>query len=250
MAENDSIEMTIEELSAQSGVSTRNIRAFQSKLLLPPPDTYQRVGYYNEGHLARLKLITSLQNQGFSLSGIGELLSAWEKGKSLDEVLGFESALTSQWGKKPKRYTADELKEVLLPIKFSEKLISHLESLGLLNREEDGYRVHPQVLEMAVESVKAGVPLEVIFQEADVALNGLKKMADHLISVYLRHVWEPFVQEGQPDEKLASLAEIIQRLRVLATNVTATLVGDALETAIEQATGNYMRKSQSRKKEK
>ncbi|MGK5090544.1 MerR family transcriptional regulator [Deltaproteobacteria bacterium TL4] len=85
--------MTIEELSIISGVSSRNIRAFQSKALLPAPTMRLRAGFYNEGHLARLKLITSMQKQGFSLTGIAELLGAWEKGKSLDEVLGFESIM-------------------------------------------------------------------------------------------------------------------------------------------------------------
>jgi len=131
MNQSDSLGMTIEELSAQSGVTTRNIRAYQSKSLLPPPKTHQRVGFYNEGHLARLKLITSMQKQGFSLSGIAELLGAWEKGKSLDEVLGFERALTINWGQKPKLYNEVEVKKMLGPIEFTDKLIRRIEKTGI-----------------------------------------------------------------------------------------------------------------------
>src|SRR5690242_3751536 len=87
--------MTIEELSSRSGVTTRNIRAYQSRGLLPAPVSRpgQRSAFYTAEHLARLRLVNRLQERGFSLAGIADLLQAWGGGQSLEQVLGIESAI-------------------------------------------------------------------------------------------------------------------------------------------------------------
>src|SRR6266404_3110859 len=86
--------MTIEELSSRSGVTTRNIRAYQSRGLLPAPVARagERAAFYTAEHLARLRLVSRLQERGFSLAGIADLLDAWAGGKSVEQVLGIESA--------------------------------------------------------------------------------------------------------------------------------------------------------------
>ena len=60
-------QLTIEQLAQESGMSVRNIRAHQARGLLQPPEVRQRVGYYGPGHVARLRLITELQADGFNL---------------------------------------------------------------------------------------------------------------------------------------------------------------------------------------
>ncbi|MFN2533960.1 MAG: MerR family transcriptional regulator [Pseudonocardiaceae bacterium] len=87
--------MTVDELARQARTTTRNIRNYQTLGVLPPPSVVGRVGYYNEGHLGRLRLITRLQEQGFTLAGIRELVQAWEQGRSLGDLLGFEQILTA-----------------------------------------------------------------------------------------------------------------------------------------------------------
>ena len=67
-------DLTIEQLAAQTGMTVRNIRAHQARGLLEPPEVRLRVGYYGPGHVARLKLIHELQDDGFNLAGIKRLL--------------------------------------------------------------------------------------------------------------------------------------------------------------------------------
>ncbi len=78
----------IEAAAQLSGLSTRNIRAYQSQGLLPHPQLDGRVGRYDEAHLARLRAIGRLQAQGFSLAGIKVLFDAHDRGASLETVLG------------------------------------------------------------------------------------------------------------------------------------------------------------------
>ena len=67
-------DLTIEQLAAKTGMTVRNIRAHQARGLLDPPKVRLRVGYYDAGHVARLKLIQELQDDGFNLAGIQRLL--------------------------------------------------------------------------------------------------------------------------------------------------------------------------------
>ena len=46
--------MTIRELAKRTGMTIRNIRAHQTRGLLPPPEVQGRTGYYNEDHIARI----------------------------------------------------------------------------------------------------------------------------------------------------------------------------------------------------
>src|SRR5437588_11128630 len=67
-------QLTIEQLAAETGMSVRNIRSHQARGLLAPPDVRMRVGYYGPEHVAQLRLIRDLQDQGFNLGGIKRLL--------------------------------------------------------------------------------------------------------------------------------------------------------------------------------
>lgn len=84
-------EMTIDELARRAGMTVRNIRAHQSRGLLPPPEVRGRTGYYDAEHLARIELIRELQSEGLNLEAIRRLLSG--DGASGPEVLDFARAL-------------------------------------------------------------------------------------------------------------------------------------------------------------
>src|SRR3712207_1947948 len=79
--------MTIDEFARRAGMTVRNVRAHQSRGLLPPPEVRGRTGYYGADHLARLELIKELQADGFNLEAIRRLIDA--SGGETSEVLRF-----------------------------------------------------------------------------------------------------------------------------------------------------------------
>src|SRR3954471_16895827 len=83
--------MTIDELAQRTSMTVRNIRAHQSRGLVPPPEVRGRTGYYGAEHIARIELIRELQSEGFNLESIRRLLS--DTGSITDEVLRFTRAL-------------------------------------------------------------------------------------------------------------------------------------------------------------
>src|SRR5882757_6800506 len=84
-------DLTIDELAQRTSMTVRNIRAHQSRGLLPPPDVRGRTGYYGPEHIARIELIRELQSEGFNLELISRLLANAEGSSS--EVLRFTRAL-------------------------------------------------------------------------------------------------------------------------------------------------------------
>src|SRR6266536_6402822 len=89
--------MTIEDLARRAGVSTRNVRAYRTAGLLPPPRLDGRTGRYGDEHLRRLAVVTRLQRRGWSLAAIRDALTAWDAGASLDELLGLAPAARREW---------------------------------------------------------------------------------------------------------------------------------------------------------
>ncbi|MCZ7140611.1 helix-turn-helix domain-containing protein, partial [Salmonella enterica subsp. enterica] len=57
-------------LAARTGVTVRNIRAYTTARLLPPPRLQGRLGLYGDEHVQRLALIRELRAQGFGIEAI------------------------------------------------------------------------------------------------------------------------------------------------------------------------------------
>ncbi len=81
-------EYRIDDLARIAGTTTRNIRVYRDRGLLPPPVRIGRIAVFNDTHLTRLRLITSMLDRGYNIAHVHEMLSAWEEGKNLGDVLG------------------------------------------------------------------------------------------------------------------------------------------------------------------
>jgi len=223
--------MTIDELARQAGCTTRNVRNHQTAGLLHPPTLEGRVGRYDEGHLARLRLITQLQEQGYSLAGIASLLEAWEKGHSLADVLGFEQALTAPW--------TDEEPEVVSPAALFElfpesasrpDLVLRAVELGLF--EADGPQVRvlsPGLVKAGAELVAVGVPLAATLEELGEMRRDLDRVAARLVHLFEEHVWQPFADAGMPADQLPHVTDALQRMRPLAAATVQAVLARAME---------------------
>jgi DNA-binding transcriptional MerR regulator len=63
-------ELTVEELSAQTGISVRNLRFYTTRGLVPPPTKRGRSAVYGREHVARFELLRELQAHGLNLAAI------------------------------------------------------------------------------------------------------------------------------------------------------------------------------------
>jgi DNA-binding transcriptional MerR regulator len=84
----DAKTLTIDDLAAAAGTTTRRIRSLQTLGLLPHPTLHGRTGLYDSGHRDRLEAVLHLQRQGFSLESLVLLFDALRAGRALADVLG------------------------------------------------------------------------------------------------------------------------------------------------------------------
>lgn len=82
--------LTIDQLAAATGTTTRRLRALQTLGLLPHPELRGRTGLYGPSHRSRVEAVLRLQQQGFSLESLRVLFDAFDEGRSLAAVLGFD----------------------------------------------------------------------------------------------------------------------------------------------------------------
>ncbi|MGH2706878.1 MAG: MerR family transcriptional regulator, partial [Actinomycetota bacterium] len=183
--------MTIDELARRGETTTRNVRAYQTRGLLPPPHVVGRVGYYNEGHLARLKYIARLQQRGLSLAAIRDLLAAWEQGRSLGDVLDFEGELTAPWTEEQPEVMSRERLEELFPESIEDPgLLQRSIDLGLIIPEGDDFKVvSPRQIQVGAELVAAGVPLSAVLDEHQKLAANLEVIAERFVALFEKYVW-------------------------------------------------------------
>ncbi|MGH2625373.1 MAG: MerR family transcriptional regulator [Anaerolineales bacterium] len=238
------VRMTIDDLARTARCTVRNVRNYQTLGLLPPPELGGRVGYYDEGHLGRLRLIARLQEQGFSLAGIRELVTAWDGGRSLGDVLGFEEVLTAPWSdEQPGEITLQELVELFPEGAANPELGLRGIELGLIEPAGDRFRVpSPAALRAGAELVAVGVPLAATQQEFAALRDDLDRIAARLVALFDDHVWRPFVEAGMPREDLARVTEALRRMRPLVATTVQALLARAMEQRTAASTAAQLRR--------
>jgi DNA-binding transcriptional MerR regulator len=228
--------MTIENLSLRSGVTTRNIRAYQSRGLLAPPLSRPgtRAAFYTPEHLARLRLVNRLQERGFSLAGIADLLDALAAGKSIEQVLGLESAIIASQEDQSRLVSERELRTLIPAGIDGDAAIKRLLAIGLLDRHERKYRIrYGRVFDLGVEALRAGIPIDELLDEFVRLRADLHDVALRFVTLFAGHVLRPFIEAGLPKNELPLILERMKHLRQLAVEATDALMRQAIADEIE-----------------
>ncbi len=215
-------EYRLDELAREAGVATTTVRLYRTKGLLSAPRLEGRTGWYDESHLTRLRLITRLQNEGYSLAGIANLLDQWEQGRGLDAVIGVESALDALIGEPH----AIELAPVELLERFPKnaltpELMQRAAALNLVAPTADGMMrvTDRRFLETGASLAHMGVPLDVILDEWDALIAQTDEIANRFITVFETHLAPKNWQRNLTDAKVERLAGTLAQLQVNARQV-------------------------------
>src|SRR4051794_37996769 len=228
--------MTIDELARRTGMTVRNIRAHQSRGLVPPPEVRGRTGYYGEEHLARIDLIKELQADGFNLEAIRRLLEG--AGGSSSEVLNFSRAL--------RRPFEDEEPEILDEAEMAKRwggadpaLLARAEKLGMMRPLGEGrYEVlSPRLQRAGIELAALGIPAEKSLEIGEKVRRQARGVARVFVDVFVENVWKPFNRAGRPEEEWPKVREALERLRPLASEALLAIFQQVMSEAVEEAAG-------------
>lgn len=247
-------EYRIDELAQAADATVRNVRAYQERGLLPPPRRRGRVGIYEDTHLARLQLIGRLLDRGYTVANIGELLTAWEHGRDLSEVLGLEQMVVSSFFAHglPETVDRDELAELLTAAgddgpPDDHDVVARAIEVGLVVARRDDVRApprysvpNPRLLRAIAELIAVGFPAPEVFALCARIQRGADDTARHFAAGLADHVFAGRAADWMPaPEEIAGLTDFIHRIRNATTDAVHAALAGALDRHVDDVLGDY-----------
>ena len=203
-------ELTVEELARQFELPVSTLRMYQHRGLLPPPERRGRVGFDGAEHVTRLRMLTTLQERGFSLASIKQLLDGWEQGQTLDGVLGL-GADDSIWAREePAVVTPEELAARFPADAVTPELVQQAIAMGLVALRPDGAIevTSPRFLEIGSNLVGLGVPADAVLAEFAVLQETMAGVAERFTDLFRSHIWAGLAASPQPGAALPVVSSI------------------------------------------
>ncbi|WP_341315952.1 MerR family transcriptional regulator [Paraburkholderia sp. IMGN_8] len=230
-------EYTVDELARVTDTTVRNVRAYQDRGLLAPPEKRGRVGVYDDTHVSRLKLINHLLTRGYTLANIQDLIKAVDEGHDLRSILGLETAIGSRWSReRPKKYSLIELLQ-MFGDKASPSALGKAVDLGLLERNGLSFvSGSPTALAAGATMAKEGIPLPDLLDAIGIARPHFNAVAKALVDLVVRQLDRYDPDALPPPADVPALVDAIWRVRPLAM----VLVESEMNRALEEASGDYL----------
>lgn len=217
-------EMRLDALAAAAGVATTTVRLYQQRGLLPRPRLVGRTGWYDGTHLARLRLIAQLQDDGFSLAGIGRLLESWEQGRDLTDLVGVEQQLDALLHRRPALVLDPAELGARFPVEaMTPEVLLRAVELGLVEPTDDGrFRVpDPRFLDVGSDLLALGLPVEVVLEEWGRLRADTDRIAGRFVAVFEEHLLPEDWRAELTPERTRELAATLARLQHAAGQVVA-----------------------------
>jgi DNA-binding transcriptional MerR regulator len=219
----DGSRLTIDQLAAKVGMTTRNIRAHQARGLLPPPVLEGRTGYYGALHVERLLQIRRLQDEGMNLATIGKVV---EDGSLL-------SALRDPFTAEAPYDVARAELEARLGVKPGSGAAALAVELGVVEVvDHDTLRVKlPSVARRAEELAAMGVPIEAQLEAVATVHRASEEVAAAFLQLAQQHLFVRVALETDGD--LGQIRAAVERLRAVAADVVQAMFLQAMADALE-----------------
>lgn len=233
-------EYRIDDLARLASTTTRNIRVYRDRGLLPPPLRVGRIALFNDTHLTRLRLITSMLDRGYNIAHVREMLSAWEEGKNLGDVLGLETAIVGTWTtEKPETMALADAQRLVDDADAFERLVA-LQVIRIDGTQATVTR--PKLIEAFNEIRGYGVEFDKLIDLHEQIVPEIDKISEMLVRAGAEHVLDR-IKPGEPlpaDAEIAELITMLVRFRTQAVaTVTATLAS-SIESSIESLVGRIL----------
>lgn len=236
-AGNGKREFRTAELAELAGITTRTLRFYRERKLLPPPRRDGRIAWYDEHHLARLRTISGLLARGHTLGGIADLLGAFESGRDSHgtaELLGLESSMITLFAEEtPIRLTPEELADYYQGEVTVENLAASLD-IGYIAVDGDEFiHISRRLLDASSALVKKGIPLAAVLAAGRGLRTQTEAIAEVFADLFRTHLL-PAEAAAAADGGLDAdcLNDLLTQLRPLAKQVVEAELGLALDRRV------------------
>lgn len=242
-------EFTVEALSERTGVSVRNVRAYQTAGLMPPPRLQGRTALYSSEHLGKLELIRDLRKQGFKLDTIKGMLigtpnGAWTEYSLVSHLFSTTFFTVEQ----PQRKAISEMaSHWAQPATQQQK--DRLSENGLYRAvgPDEVEMLSPALERIGIQLAELDVPLDTVLDLQDELIRHSRSIArayvEQLFIAMVRTVTQTHAQRGESASSSVGvdlrLAEVIKalfdRLRPLAIGSVSAAFPVVLQQEFDRA---------------
>ncbi|MFE0376345.1 MerR family transcriptional regulator [Streptomyces inhibens] len=240
-------EFRMADLAKEAGITVRTLRFYRERKLIPPPRREGRIAWYNEHHLARLRTIGALLERGHTLGGIAELLSAFESGRDVGELLGLQNPFVPPWSEEtPVRLTPEELADHFSQDITAENLTASLD-IGYLAVDGDEFvHISRRLLDASTELVHKGIPLAAVLEAGRRVRAHADALADVFTTLIRTHVLADVLARagtGEPPtpQEVHHIAETIEKLRPLSKGVVEAELSMAMDRRVRAELADWLR---------
>jgi DNA-binding transcriptional MerR regulator len=229
-------EFRMAELAAEAGVTTRTVRFYRERKLLPAPRREGRIAWYDEHHLARLRTIAGLLERGHTLGGIADLLDAFESGRDsrgTAELLGLEAALTTPFSEEtPVRITPEELAGYFKGEVTPENLAASMD-IGYVAVDGDEFiHVSRRLLDASSALVDKGVPLSAVLAAGRVLRSQTDVIAEVFAGLFRTHLLPTRQATTADGLSTEDVNELLTQVQPIAKQVVEAELGLALDRRV------------------
>ncbi len=238
-------EYRIEDLARLAGTTTRNIRVYRDRGLLHPPLRVGRIVLFNDTHLTRLRLITSLLDRGYNIAHVNEMLSAWEQGKDVGDMLGLESAISGSWAtEKPERMSLADAKSLV----DDEPGFDRMVAIGVIKLEDDGVDatiMRPKLIEAFNEIRQYGVATDKLIDIHEQIAPLVDQISDILVRAGVEHIGDRLNPGAElpPDTEMAEMITMLVRFRTVAVSAVTATLASSIEANVESVVAAVLAQS-------
>lgn len=219
----------------RSGLPTSTIRMYQTKGLLHAPRRSGRTARYDESHVQRLALVQRLQERGFSLPAIAELIDARAQGATVADVLGLAGG-PDDWVPVHVR----DLRKVTSVRDLRPGLLRRATRLGLLTWRKGRPYTRRWALDSGLRLCELAVPPAEVLDEYERLRVITDQVAANFVTVFERRLARRLDADNTTPDQLGVVRAMLEELAGIAEGV---VVG-ALRESIRDAAEDYARRNQ------
>lgn len=213
--------LTIDEVAAATGVTTRTTRYYLSLGLLPSPIRRGRVAYYTAEHRARLVLIRALQDHGFTLAAVEGYLRRLPK-DATPEDLAVQRAMLAPWSPGGREELTRRQLDTHAGRRLSDDELDRLVRTGAVERLASGRLVPLPPFRIGVELLDLDVPESTIIAAGEAIGSHMDQLVDELTRIMREDVIDPYRQARPTEEDAARFERTVAKLRQLTLESIVT----------------------------
>ena len=221
--------MTIDELAVRSGLPSSTIRMYQTKGLLHAPRRVGRVARYDQSHLQRLALVQRLQDRGFSLPAIAELIDARAQGATVADVLGLTGG-PDDWVP----VHVSQMRSLVSVRDLRPRLLRRVTQLGLLTWRKGRPYTRRWALESGLRLCALAVPPAEVVDEYERLRKATDQIAANFVALFERRLWPRIGADAAAPDQLGVVRAMLEELAGVAEGVVVAALRESIRDAAEE----------------